>query len=533
MLVNNRGLGAMAVKDMLDKRIIADGRERDDSGAVLITVLMVALFFFLAVITVATYATYSVRDTNLHKSRVISYASAEGARDQALADLQNANCSESTVVLETGGEFSGEYQMYWAIFDEDEDEIPNDVLDSQGNVRDNFEPGCASSQDASDELGDDEVIYTYIVAKGNVGGIEDEIVSVYELTHSFDTFEYSISSFGTINFGGVPGIYEPSGEKNVVLAEGSLLCTSLSVVEGSVYLMDPRSNSQLGNCGRIAGDVHTAGDIRINGGNQGIVIEGDLCVEGRVIAAHHLGIQQSVAGRVTTNAGPGGCPTLELAKENMWVDYNPDLSGAYRATADMCINRQNFNAAPWYDPKGSLVRFMEEQRRDVVIDLTHCTQPLNINGWTAGDVNLRANITLVTDRVDRLNSINIRSGDGGKYNFNIIVPDRNTTTAPLSHQRGNSSAPKYPTPHCDGRKIDISMLDYDRNTAGLIYSPCGGVKFENKNFRGQLYLGADGFNGGAATFTHVDVEGLPTNNNASSTRPPQVSDLRPVSQIER
>lgn len=521
----------MALREMMDKRIAADGRERDDSGAVLITVLMVALFFFLAVITVATYATYSVRDTNLHKSQVISYASAEGARDQGLADLQNAECREGRVVVDTD-EFSGEYQMYWAAFDEDEDDIPEDVVDANGVMREGFEPGCAENEDAAQILEEGETIYTYIVAKGNVGGIEDEIVSAYKIAQ-FDTFEYSISSFGTINFGGVPGIYEPSGEKNVVLAEGSLLCTSLSVVEGSVYLMDPRSNSQLGNCGRIAGDVHTAGDIRINGGNQGIVIEGDLCVEGQVLAAHHLGIQHSVAGRVTTNAGPGGCPTLELAKENMWVDYNPDLSGAYRATADMCINRQNFNTAPWYDPKGSLVRFMEAQREDVVIDLTHCTQNLNINGWTAGDINLRANVTIVADRINRINRMNIRSGDGGQYNMNIIVPDRNTTTAPLPHERNSTSAPRYPTPHCAGRTINISMLDYDRNTSGLIYSPCGGVLFENNNFRGQLYMGDDGVNGGSSTFTHVDVEGLPVNTNVNANIPPQVRDFRPVSQIER
>lgn len=516
------------LKTMWRKRTEGDSRSQDDAGAILITVLMVALFFFIAVITVATYATYSVQDTGLHKSRVASYVSAESARDQGIADLQNAECSTGPVSV-GGSDFDGEYRMYWLALEEGE-EVPDDVIDDNGMVRDEFEPGCASPQDMVNLADGDmsnPVAYSYIVASGHSGGVTNEVVSVYSIdSDELEMFGYSISSYGTVGFGGIPGIYEPSGEKDIVLAEGSLICTNLSEVEGSVFLMDPDSHSNIGNCGVIKGDLHTAGDININGGNQGLIIEGNLCVEGRVTAAHHQGVQHSVAGNVTTEAGPGGCPALEVVKENMWVDYNPDLSDAYRADEDMCIDNQNWDGPPHYTEKGALTLFVEDQTEDIVIDLTHCDRPLDINGWTTGGINIQANITVVADNINRINSLPVRSADGGEYNFNIIVPDRVSVNMDPHNDR--------PAPHCEGRNINISMLDYDENTAGLIYSPCGGINFETGNFRGQLYVGADGLSGGGGRFTHVDVEGLPTNEGgAVSVSPPQIRDLTPVSYKER
>ncbi len=252
-------------------------QHRDDTGAALLSTVILMSVIFILIASVSTTIISATKQTYDNKAQEIAYSSAESGTDAAIVAAATNKCT---------GDVSSESQGFsYEVYRSASDDIPTGIDDP------NVHPGCPETGDR------------YIVIKStgtDVTGKDTEIVSAYLwVVRSVNTAEGAIiSGSGNMNISTISVLNTGA---DMVLADGSLDCNNSSVIAGSVYA--PKGTVQMSNACKIEGSIYARDGVTIN--NNAVGVGGDVYSLGNFFMSTAATIQGDVyaKGNLTISSG--------------------------------------------------------------------------------------------------------------------------------------------------------------------------------------------------------------------------------------
>ena len=480
------------------RRKIAD----DDSGAVLVSVLVVMLVGFIVASTVAASTIFAIQANADNRSNTQAFIAAESGRDVAAAALA-AGCMTTT--------FSGSDPQYSsAIYVTDGDEP--DSATSAG-----VSQGCPTSNTR------------YVVIRSTGTGADGSTATVEAVFAWQVTTNVQTGGVMTYFAGGfTSGVSNYTGD--LVLRRGDWTCNVGGVLNGDLYVLE--GSVSLSNDCTINGNVSAEGNvfsnsqsIEINGSitsngnvsisaNGGAVITGNISAKGAVNLSDQGSTPAQVTGSVTSRGGiavgslwtagpqtpnhPGDPvfdPTLDwLRSATQWVDLDNTNWGPTYTASNVCSLLAN-NASP------SLASLVSATGDPLVLDFTTCGN--SAVAASLGGVTIRRDIVIIAKPTVRL-EVSVQgplADDGNKRQIVFVHSD-----ASRAYVDGE------PVPHCgNGNQNDKFNVagSIDPSLRIMIYTACGVAGTATSSFSGQYYTNDSLHMHSSAAYTCRSMSWLP------------------------
>lgn len=470
----------LVISDLL-RRARRHARGADDSGAVLVTVVVVMLVGFVLVSVVSASTVFAIQTNAGNRSSTQAFVAAESGRDVAAAALASG-C--------TGTTFSGTDPSY-----------SSRILVTAGE-----QPASATDPGLSEGCPDEST--RYVVVRSSGTGSDGSAVTL-DAVYPWQV-AYSQQAGGVMTYfagGFTTGVAHYTGD--LVLRRGDWSCNIDGVLKGDLYVLE--GNVTLSNGCTIDGDVWAEGDVTSN--SQSIEITGSITANGRVdISANGGAIiggtitakgpvtlrdQGSTPARVRGGVASGGGitvgtlwtidgartanspsdpvfdPSLEwLRSATHWVDLdNTGWGRAYSATSVCALLGRNANP--------SIASLVSTAGDPLVLDFTACGS--GAVGVSLAGVTVRRDVVVIVGARVRMNV-----GVGG-----TMRDDGNERQLVFVHSDASRDfVDGEPAPHCGNGtqkdSFDVSGA-IDAHLRIMIYTACGITGTATSSFSGQYY----------------------------------------------
>lgn len=505
-------------------RFLNRTRQQDESGAVLVTVVVVMFVGFIIAATIAASVVFTIGANVDNKDRTQAFIAAESGRDTAVASIKSAitstglNCAS---VAMSANSTAGTSPVFSYTIRSSEAAVRPTGWDASGVTATCPTPTTKWVVIRSTGTGTDsaqttiDAIYPWYhgpatTPSGTVAFFEGE----FKATKSTYTGDLVIREGDYECNNGASGAIDG----DLWVLRGGLTITDDCTVTGSVYTRDAIviKNKKF----TVGGDViSVAGQIKLN--VNGISVGGDVYAAGNIDTKNgkgkvngsfrtHLAMVDHVPADWTK--ADGTTPVPVLTGEPTPV-ISPTLEQVFAATAwiDLTASTTWSSAAlPVYAPAPGTV--CTTAQLQAVLSATGTRAVIDMTGCPAGGSGIKVapgNVTVARDVV-------------------ILVPAAEKMdlelTGTISRPTGTTMAagPQLLIVHLDpngsdGRPPVCSSSALDKFSAGttnsvrtLIYSACGIGSTMSLTMSGQLYMGSDGLHLNGGTFTCMPMSWAPT-----------------------
>ncbi|MFC8683391.1 hypothetical protein ACFT30_17915 [Microbacterium ureisolvens] len=478
---------------MLKLQSLAKRRSADDTGAVLVTVVVVMLVGFVIAVTIAASVMFTIGANASNKDNTQAFIAAESGRDAALANVMRTPCVLTTNPSTTAP-------------------IYRDVVTTSGPDAGSLTSACPSTSAPS-------VIRISSTGLGP-DGAEVKVTSTYERVVTYVGQPGGVMAYFSGQFKATQSLYEG----DLVIRDGKYLCNSATVIDGDLWV--PRGGIELSADCEIRGNLYAEGDVLIKSAKaivkgmisargsitidaSNAVIDGDLKSSKNIrIDAGTVKGSAYAAGNFVANGGPlqgsayaGGTATEKKATDVVGT-LNPGNPGP---VADPAVPQSDLDAVfvmtTWVDlplePSfwGSDVKWhtgpcngadvtslvtapLTAPLTRVGIDYRGCTGPVTV--YLAGGT-----MDFTHDAVFLLNPAS---------KLTVVTGNINSTGAPpqLFFVQGDNMLGNS-VPNCGaGMASGDLTLGSTLDARLMFYTPCGFKNTNHVTFNGQLYANTDG-----------------------------------------
>ncbi|WP_133544368.1 hypothetical protein [Microbacterium sp. BK668] len=477
-------------------RLLHRGKTRgDESGAILVTVVVVMFIGFIVAATIAASVMFTIgaNDTNLDRTE--AFIAAESGRDVAVAAI-TAGCSATTL--------TGTSPTYTTTIYSTTGSKPTSATDAGVAVGCPTQPGYVVLRSTGTGPNGSSVtidsVYPYTVSYSNVpGGVVtyfsgsvSQSVSHYTGDLVLRNGNWSCPQGGTL-----------TGDLYVL--NGTVSLSNDCVVNGDIYASgNVSSNSQSWKVKARSGST-SAGNITTNGtvsfdANGNPTVAGYISAKGNIKLNATGGGSASVGGTVTTKgtaivdspawttgavtqgspSDPVFDPTLEwLRAATKWIDLDGASSWGTSAAINCASDLQNANSAT-----AKVKPLLSAGTTPLVLNFSACTKDVKLD--LTGSVPVTRNVVVVTPK-DQLLDVTLgglTASSGSNYQVLFVHADGNRD------DRDSSGDPK-PTCGSSGTRNTQDRFGTTgtiaSNISVMIYSPCGLNGTVTASFSGQLY----------------------------------------------
>lgn len=482
-------------------------RKSDDSGAVLVTVVIVMLVGFVIATLIAASVLFTIQANSGNKRTTQAFIAAESGRDAAFGKLKalaaTGTCAVATDLRDTASLAGTPAYEYTILTSSSESQTPPVV------------GGLTATCPTKDTK------WVFVRARGLGPGddpSDPESGTTVEAYYPW-TVTANTSTGGTVAyFDGQFKATKSAYEGDLVIRTGNYECNSDSHIVGSLWVLGGSTGATLGNlelstgC-TITGSVYVAGLVKMKGGQGqgGITIGGDIVANGDITldsnaltlggsihSGHNVVLKQTgeaknilavgtidqggwtvAAGGVVDDnaAAPVYDPPLHGAGSvyelTNWIDLGTNWSGDTEVK-DMCAAA---NASKQTNP---YEYFDDYPSKRLVLDYTRCDVAVTVGAASlANDVvllfapNKKMSVTLGGSLTT--------TGDGELWLVHADnVPNNRIPNC------GNLDHKGDPIP--DSFEVSQNVTIAVRT---LIYSPCGVKGNQKSDFNGQIYTNND------------------------------------------
>jgi cytoskeletal protein CcmA (bactofilin family) len=463
---------------------------RDDTGAVLVTVVVVMLVGFIVASIIAASVLFTIRANVTNKGQTQAFIAAESGRDVAVASM--ATCSTTHF---TGTDPTYDTRVYFSNVDGVQPTTSNGLTE-----------GCPTS--ATD----------YVVIKSTGTGPDNSTITIDSVFPWQVTYTQQPGGVVTYFSGGfTAGVSHYTGD--LVLRDGTYRCNNSATLTGDLYVLS--GDVEFSTTCRVEGDIWANGHV--TNGSQASTITGSITTNSYVtlssngatsvgkdinaVGEVHLDNQgndlATVGGNITSATGinvesnwtvngtgtpnqqtiAGFTPTFDptlawLKAATKWIDLSnaSNWGSSYVGACDL-LKKNN--------PPTTIAALLATAGPKLVLDFTSCTAK-NGNGQEAVEIEL-TNVDLARDAV-----IIVKPAAIMKVNLNGDL-DAGASTKQLLfiHSDGSTAYVNgEPAPTC-GNGSQKDSFDVSGTQTGdvriMVYSPCGLTGTVTSSFSGQLY----------------------------------------------
>lgn len=464
----------MLVTPRIRRAIRTRGR-RDDSGAVLVTVVIVMLVGFIVAASVAASVVFTVDANYSNRDRTQAFIAAESGRDVALANVAAGSCA----VNGTASDPNYSYKL---------------KTTSGAQPEDFSDAGLSSTCPTVD---------TKFVMIESTGTGPDGAAAVVTATYTWQVY-YPGQPGGTMAyFDGAFTATQSSYQGDLVMRTGSYECNAQSSITGDLWITTGDFTVSA-KC-VINGNVYVKGKATIGNGAD-VQIAGDVIAEGAISVTSNKALIggdivsnstiTTSSGKVSGNATAGGTATVAAGTVVGTVTSNASSPAVFDPTLDRV-----FQMTKWLD--------LPVDRATWGSDVYWITGPCNgANVMSAATASVPAPYTRVgVDYTACTGAVTIKL-TGGKVAHDVLflVPPTSTMSVSVT---GNLTSTLTPQPqlffiHGDGvlgneapdcgmgSATDSLSLPSTVQTRMMLYTPCGLGSVNHIDFNGQFYSNYDG-----------------------------------------
>lgn len=470
-------------------------RPRDESGAVLVSVLVVMFVGFVIASVIAASVVFTMDSNEESHDDLSAFIAAESGRDVAL-DRITGSCTVSAPINESVGGSTYSTIVYTTVA--------------------TTQPRSSDDADLVANVCPTEATEFVVIKSVGTGpdGSTSTVDSVYRWVKTLEEVPGGTLAYFAGSVGGQKSIYDG----DLVVRKGDYTCPNEGVIDGDLYVTNGTvslssechikgsiysygevySNSQdvkvdedifteagavnLSNNGSIIGrDIHSGAGVSLNGsGGTNGQVGGDVRAAGTTITVDS-GWTVPLAKRFPSAGPPLFVPTLDdVYSMTAWIDLGKDSWGATQEIKTGCLN----------SPSASTLRGTGR----LLIDYTQCSG--NAVTITIPDVEVNRDVVFI---VPAQKSMKVKF-DGDVTSIGAIEDapqmvfvheDRN-----LAHVDGE------PAPTCESSgPDDLTTTNAVDSLAArvMMYSPCAIGGTVRVNFNGQFYTAGSSvfFNNGA------------------------------------
>ncbi len=453
---------------------------RDDTGAALISVVIVMLVGFIVASVVAASIMFTTRANAQNKGQTQAFVAAESGRDVAVASIASG-CSTTS--------FSGTDPQY----------------SSTVYVTDGNQPASATSTGVS--VGCPTSTTRYVVIRSTGTGPDGSTTTIDSIYPWQVTYSQQPGGVVTYFSGGyTAGVTHYTGD--LVLRDGPFSCNIGGTITGDLYVLEG-TTSFSNNC-TINGDVWSNGnvtntsqavtingDITTNGyvsltANGNTRVDGSISAKGTVTLSNQgssaaevtgnvtsrdsitVGTDWTVTGTQTPNSptDPVFDPTLQwLRAATKWIDLDNTGWGTPYSATNVCNLIRN-------NPNPTIASLVSTAGSPLVLDFTSCNGAVGI---ALSNITVRRDVVMIAKpsvrvQVDVSGTMN---DDGNKRQVLFIHSD-------LTRNYTNGE----PVPDCgNGNQKDTFNIGgaIDTELRFMMYTPCGITGTATSSFAGQYY----------------------------------------------
>lgn len=448
---------------------------RDDSGAVLVTVVIVMFVGFIVAASIAAAITFTISANSGNQDRTQAFIAAESGRDAAVAALAGGACV-------TSGTGSG--PDYTFALKSTEGAQPDDFSD----------PGLTSTCPTIDSR---------FVMIESTGMGEDGATAVVTSTYTWQVF-YPGQPGGTMAyFDGAFTATQSSYEGDLVMRTGNYECNAQSTVTGDLWLTT--GNFTVSAKCVIDGNVYVQGNANIGSGAD-VNISGDVIAEGAISVTSNkaiIGGNLTSNSTITTTAGtvagnatagttasvaPGTVAGTVTSGAGSPAVFNPTMAKVFQMTKwlDLPVDRATWGSdVQWVDGPcdGSDVMAAANGAPSAPytrlgVDYTSCTGPVQIR-LSGGQVT--HDVLFLVPPTSTM-AINVTGSL-----TSVLVPQPQLFFVHGDAVLGNEA------PDCvTGSSTDSLSVPATTQVRMMLYTPCGLGSVNHINFNGQFYANYDG-----------------------------------------
>lgn len=489
----------------------ARGGAEDDSGAVLVTVVVVMFVGFIVAATIAASVIFTIGANVDNTDRTEAFIAAESGRDRAFSGIAT-NCTDT--VFESRNPSN-------VAFDLDAPEFNATVFKTSGgrpNSSGGLTQGCP---DAST---------TFVVINSSGIGPQGSVATidaVYEIVLPEAPTGGSLAYFG----GGV-GLQKALYDGDLVVRTGSFTCAVGSggqTIKGDLYV--PNGPVTLSTDCHIEGSVYAYGDVTAS--SSGVVVDGDIVTEvGKVELASNgvvvggsirsgssvdlkgTGSSTGTVGRIEDGVLVEGevlARTTATVDSNKWKRangadivpvapaaapvFNPGLDDVYEMTSWMDLGRSSWGATQEIlsgCPTNPTAQLPGSGK--LLIDYSSCNMPPNAVTITIDDVTLNRDVVFIvpaaaTMKVQINGNISSAGPIADAPQLVFVHEDRNEAHVVPP---GQSSA--EPAPNCESSgPDDFTTKNGVTSIAAriMVYTPCEIGGTVRTSYSGQFFTGTN------------------------------------------
>lgn len=292
---------------------IARIREHREDGAALLSAVILSLFVFIVIASLAATTVTAVRTTASSKVALKVIGSAESGVDDAIVAASKGECVASV----TSTEFNYSYQVYRSAGETAPTGLDDPELSAGCPVHgDTFITVESTGTDASGK--ETTVVATYQWVNVNPGSIAGAVVSASGDEKPF--YQYNLDGPGA----------------DVVFRDGNFNCTGPSSVSGDLIILD--GNVSLSGGCVIWGTIYANGNVELT--NPGVVVHGDIYATGNYSQTMSTTVDGDVYVGGNAYISSGGTMNGNLTimgNSNHQLD-NVDVHGDVRVNGLLTLN---------------------------------------------------------------------------------------------------------------------------------------------------------------------------------------------------
>ncbi|QIG40936.1 DUF342 domain-containing protein [Microbacterium sp. 4R-513] len=479
------------------QRLLARAKFRsDESGAILVTVVVVMFVGFIVAATIAASVMFTIGANDTNKDRTEAFIAAESGRDVGVAAV-TAGCTATTL--------TGTNPTYTTKIYSTSGTKPTSATDAGVTL------GCPSSTSK----------YVVFRTTGTgPDGATTTIDSVYPWTVTYSNVPGGVVTY----FSGSVSQSVSHYTGDLVLRNGNWACPNGGTLDGDLYVLNGTvslstgcivngdiyasgnvsSNSQSWHVNARAGST-SAGNITTNGtvsfdANGNPTVAGYISAKGNIKLNATGGGAATVGGTVTTKgtavvdlpawttgavtqnspSDPVFDPTLAwLRAATKWIDLDGASSWGTSAPINCASDLQNANTAT-----AKVKPLLSSGTTPLVLNFSGCTKDVKLD--LTGSVPVTRNVVVISPKDQGLTISlgGLTAAAGSNFQLLFVHADGN---------RDDRDASGDPKPTCgssgtrnaqDGFGTTGSIAS---NISVMIYSPCGLSGTVTASFAGQLY----------------------------------------------
>ncbi|WP_442575420.1 hypothetical protein ACSBPH_16630 [Microbacterium sp. F51-2R] len=478
-------------------RLVARAKSpRNDSGAILVTVVVVMFVGFIVAATIAASVMFTIGANDTNKDRTEAFIAAESGRDVGVAAI-TAGCAATTL--------TGTNPTYTTKIYSTSGSKPTSATDAGVTL------GCPSSTSK----------YVLFRTTGTgPDGATTTIDSVYPWTVTYSNVPGGVVTY----FSGSVSQSVSHYTGDLVLRNGNWSCPQNGTLDGDLYVLNGTvslstgcvvngdiysngnvsSNSQAWQVNARGGST-SAGNITTNGtvsftSNGNPKVAGSISAKGDISLAAAGGGTGTVGGTVTTKgtasiASPGWVtgtltqnspsdpvfdPTLAwLRAATKWLDLDGASSWGTSAAINCSSDLQNANTAT-----AKVKPLLSAATTPLVLNYSSCTKDVKLD--LTGAVSVTRNVVVISPKDQGLTVSlgGLTAPAGTDYQLFFVHADGN---------RDDRDASGDPKPTCGSSGTRNAQDSFGTtgaiasNINVMIYSPCGLSGTVTASFSGQLY----------------------------------------------